>query len=239
MNLIAARRAKLSTAYSSALAYLSAGRELLTDAAWDLNHELTFSIECLMAECELLIANMTSAEPRLTMLAQLARKQRDFAIVTRLRLTLYTALDQSDRCVDVFLEFLARGGTTWSRHPSRDEVLREYERIWTLLGSRQIEDLLDLPLMMNADVLDALDVFTEIVHPAMFYDENLSSLAVCRIVSLSLEHGNCDASCFGYVWFAMFAGPRFNNYGDGYRFGRLALTWWRSAGLFVIRPGHT
>ncbi len=55
----------------------------------------------------------------------------------------------------------------------------------------------------------------------MFYDENLSSLAVCRMVNLSLEHGNCDGSCFGYVWFAMFAGPRFNNYKDGFRFGQL------------------
>ena len=66
-----------------------------------------------------------------------------------------------------------------------------------------------------------LDVFTEIVHPAMFYDENLAALAVCRMVNLSLEHGNCDGSCFGFVWFAMFAGPRFNNYKDGFRFGQL------------------
>ena len=41
------------------------------------------------------------------------------------------------------------------------------------------------------------------------------------MVTLCLEHGNCDASCFGYVWFGMFAGPRFNNYTDGFRFGQL------------------
>jgi signal transduction histidine kinase len=41
------------------------------------------------------------------------------------------------------------------------------------------------------------------------------------MVSLSLEHGNGDGSCFGYVWFAMFAGPRFGNYKDGFRFGQL------------------
>src|SRR4029078_5494548 len=111
----------------------------------------------------------------------------------------------------------------WAPHPNREEVLREYERIWTLVGDRQIEELLDLPLMTNPDVLDALDVFTEIVHPAFFYDANLSSLVVCRMVRLSLEHGNCAASCLGYVWFAMFAGPRFNNYKGGYRFGQLGF----------------
>ena len=99
--------------------------------------------------------------------------------------------------------------------------MREYNRIWSLVGNRQIEDLVDLPLLDDPDVLDMLDVFTEIVHPAMFFDENLSTLVVCRMVSLCLEHGNCDASCFGYVWFGMFAGPRFNNYKDGFRFGQL------------------
>jgi predicted ATPase/signal transduction histidine kinase len=231
LNLMAARRAKASTAYTSALRYLGVGRALLTEATWELNYDLTFAIECLMAECELLTADMVAAENRLTMLAQRAGNQHDFAVVTRLRLTLYTTLDQSDLCVDVFLDYLRRGGTVWSRHPTRDEVLREHDRIWTLVGNRQIEQLLDLPLMTDPDVLDTLDVFTEIVHPAFFYDENFSSLVVCRMVSLSLEHGNCDASCFGYVWFAMFAGPRFNNYKGGYRFGQLGFDLVEKRGL--------
>ena len=41
------------------------------------------------------------------------------------------------------------------------------------------------------------------------------------MVNLSIEHGNSDASCFAYVWFAIIAGPRFGNYKDGFRFGRL------------------
>lgn len=231
LNLVAGKRAKASTAYASALKYLRAGSALLIAATWELNYELIFSIECLMAECELLTADLRAAESRLKMLAQKVKTEHDFAVVTRLMITLYTTLDQSDLCVDVFLEYLRRGGTVWARHPKRDEVLHEYDRVWTLVGNRQIEELLDLPLMTNPDVLDALDVFTEIVHPAFFYDENLSSLVVCRMVSLSLEHGNCDASCFGYVWFGMFAGPRFNNYKDGYRFGQLGFDLVEKRGL--------
>ena len=164
---------------------------------------------------------MVAAESRLTMLAQRARSRHDFAVVTRLQITLYTTLDRSDRAIEVFLDYLRRNGTDWSPHPARDDVMQEYNRIWSLVGDRQIEDLVDLPLLDDPDVLDMLDVFTEIVHPAMFFDENLSTLVVCRMVSLCLEHGNCDASCFGYVWFGMFAGPRFNNYKDGFRFGQL------------------
>ena len=164
---------------------------------------------------------MVAAEGRLTTLAQRAKSRHDFAAVTRLQITLYTTLDRSERAIGVFLDYLRRNGTDWSPHPTRKDVMQEYNRIWSLVGDRQIEDLVDLPLLDDPDVLDMLDVFTEIVHPAMFFDENLSTLVVFRMVSLCLEHGNCDASCFGYIWFGMFAGPRFNNYADGFRFGQL------------------
>ena len=221
LNLLAARQAKASTAFASARKYLEVGRSLLTLQTWALNYELIFAIEVLMAECELLTADMGAAEERLTVLSARAKPGRDFAAVTRLQLTLYTTLDRTELAVDLFLDYLRHHGTDWSKHPGRDEVEREYDRIWSALGERQIEDLVDLPSLADPDVIDMLDVFTEIVHPAMFYDENLSSLAVCRMVNLSLEHGNGDGSCFGYVWFAMFAGPRFDNYRDGFRFGQL------------------
>ena len=54
LNLIAGRRAKLSTAYDSALKYLRAGRALLAEETWERNQQLIFSIEYLTAECELL-----------------------------------------------------------------------------------------------------------------------------------------------------------------------------------------
>ena len=221
LNLIAGRRAKLSTAYDSALKYLRAGSALLTEESWERNYRLIFSIEYLMAECELLTADKGAAESRLSSLAQRATNRHDFCVATRLRLTLYTTLDRSDLAVDVFLDWLRRDGTVWSNHPTREDAMREYERIWDLLGRRAIEELIDQPLITDPDVLDTLDVFTEIMTPSQLFDEHLNSLVICRLVTLSLEHGNCDASCFAYVWLAMFAGPRFNNYKDGFRFGQL------------------
>ncbi|CCE10690.1 PAS sensor protein [Bradyrhizobium sp. STM 3843] len=231
LNFIAGRRAKTSTAYASSLNYLSASRALLTEDSWDDNYELMFSIEVLTAECELLTAQMPAAEARLSMLAHRARSRHHVAIVARLRLRVYTALDRSDRAVEVCIEFLRSRGTDWSPRPTRDEVLRECERIWSQLGDRHIEDLLDLPLMTDPDVLDVLNVLVEVQTPALFYDENLSSFVICRMVNLSLEHGNSDGSCYAYVWLAIIAGPRFGNYQGGFRFGRLGYDLVEKRGL--------
>jgi len=231
LNLIAGRRAKLSTAYESALKYLKAGGEMLTEDTWAKNYSLKFSTEYLMAECELLTGKLSEADERLSRLAERAQSRHDFCIATRLRLTLYTALDRSDRAAEVFVEWLERDGTVWKGHPSRDDVMREYERIWELLAGRRIEDLFEMPLITDPDVLDTLDVFTEIVTPALLFDEHLSSLVVCRMVNLSLEYGNCDGSCFCYVWLGMFAGPRFDNYKDGFRFAQLGYDLVEKRGL--------
>ena len=61
LNLIAGRRAKRSTAYDSALKYLRSGRALLTEETWDRNYPLIFSIEYLIAECELLTVTVCLA----------------------------------------------------------------------------------------------------------------------------------------------------------------------------------
>src|SRR6185437_7843424 len=178
-----------------------------------------------------LTTDMAAAETRLAMLAERARSAHDIALVARLRITLYTALDRSDRAVEVFLEFWRGRGTDWSARPAEEEVLREYEHVWAVLGSRQIEELVDLPLISNPEVLDSLVVLSEVVTPAMWTDAGLHALVICRMVSLSLEHGNSDGSCYAYVWLGMFAGPRFGNYQAGFRFGKLGYELVEQRGL--------
>jgi PAS domain S-box-containing protein len=221
LNLIAGRRAKNSTAYASALKYAQAGRSLLMDDTWNRNHELVFSLECLLGECEFLTTDMAAADGRLSMLAGRARSPHDVAVVTRLRLNLFTSLDRFDRGVQVFLEYLRGHGTDWSPHPTDEEVLREYDRIWSLLGSRQIEELVNLPVATDPDLLDVLELFLAISATSLYFDANLHALMACRMVTLSLVHGNSDASCFAYVRFAMVAGPHFGNYQAGFQFAKL------------------
>ena len=107
----------------------------------------------------------------------------------------------------------------------------EYERIWSQLGSREIEELIELPLMNDAASLATLDVLTKVWAPAMFTDANLVALVTCRAVNLSLERGNSDGSCFAYVMLAMVAGVRFGDYQAAFRFGQLGYDLVEKRGL--------
>jgi predicted ATPase/signal transduction histidine kinase/GAF domain-containing protein len=231
LNLRAGERAKASTAYASALKYLIAGAALLGDDCWERRHELAFALELHRGECEFLTGEPAAAAERLTVLSSRAANTVEQATVACLRVDLYTTLDQSDRAVAVGLEYLRHLGIEWSPHPTQEEARREYERIWSQLGSRVIEELIELPLMSDPASLATLDVLTKVLPPALFTDANLLSLAICRAVNLSLEHGNSDGSCFAYVWLGVIAGPHFDNYKAGFRFGLLGYQLVEKRGL--------
>jgi PAS domain S-box-containing protein len=222
LNLLAGQRAKDTTAYASALSYLTVGEALLPEDSWERRHELAFALALRRGECEFLTGAMAEAERRLSALSNRAVNTVERATVACLRADLYTALDQSSRAIAVGLDYLQHLGIDWSPHPTKEEARREYERIWSQLGDRTIESLIDLPLMSDPASLATLDVLAKIVPPAFYTDANLLALITCRAVNLSFERGNCDASCSAYEWLSMLAGPHFGDYrAVVYRFGQL------------------
>ena len=231
LNLIAGKRAKISTAYASALEYLVAGCALLAEDSWERRYTLTFALEFERAECEFLTGDFAAAEERLSILSERATNLVDSAAVTCLRAELYMTLDQRNRAVEVCLEYLRRIGVDWSPHPTKDQVEREYTKIWRQLGARAIEQLVDLPLMTDSDCRATLDVLSVFATPAWYADENLHDLVGAHMANLSLEHGNSDGSCHAYALLGTILGSNLGQYQAGFRFGKLAVDLIEKRGL--------
>ena len=199
--------------------------------------DLAFALELNRAECEHVTGQAGPAEERLSALATHAATPVERAAVACLRMDLYLTLDQSSRAIAVGLDCLRSMGVEWSPHPSEEEARREYERIWSQLGTSAIEDLVDLPVMSDPSSLATLDILTKLAIPAHATDSNLRVLVSCRAVNLSLERGNCDASCFAYVWLGAIAGARFGDYQAGYRLGRIGYELVEQRGWKRLQPG--
>ncbi|QNI30488.1 sigma 54-interacting transcriptional regulator [Alloacidobacterium dinghuense] len=221
LNLVAGKRAKAATAYASALKYFIAGEALLNNDPWESRRDLILGLELHRAECEFLTGELAVAEKRLTTLSSRAANTVERATVQCLRIDLYTVLEQPDRAVAACLEYLRHLGVEWPIHPSEDQARSEYERIWSQLGNREIEEVMDFPLMSDPTSVATLDVLTKVLPAALFTDWNLVAMVICRAISLSIERGNSDGSCVAYVFFSKVAGPRFGDYKAGFRFGQL------------------
>ncbi len=235
LNLMAGERAKGSAAYSEALAYLSVGVSLLAEQGWERQRDLIFALEMNLAECGFVTGELEAAERRLEELSRCAISTIERASVTSLFLDLYMALGQMSRAVDIGLDYLKHLGIDWSAHPASEDARREYNLIWELLENREIEDLIDLPLMTDPALLATMDVLIKLRPPALFTDANLTSMVICKAVNLSLEHGNTDGSCYAYASLGIVAGPRFGNYAEAFRFGKLGYDLVERRGLDRFR----
>jgi PAS domain S-box-containing protein len=236
-NLLAGRRAKASAAYASALIYFTAGAALLPEDSWERRHELTFALELHRAECEFLTGALAEAEQRLNVLSTRAASTVERATVVCARIDLYASVGRNARAIAVGLDCLRNLGIHWSPHPTEEEARREYDRIWSQLGSRPIEELVDLPMMTDPASLATLDVLTKVFAAAKYTEANLACLVICRAVNLSIERGNCDGSTFAYVMVGAVAGARFGDYRGGFRLGQLGYELVEQRGLRGSQAG--
>jgi PAS domain S-box-containing protein len=237
LNLIAGGRAKATTAYASAVTYFTAGAALLPEDSWERRHELTFALELHRAECEFLTGALAEAEQRLNVLSTRAASTVERATVVCARIDLYASVGQNARAIAVGLDCLRNLGIHWSPHPTEEEARREYDRIWSQLGSRPIEKLVDLPMMTDPASLATLDVLTKIFAAAKYTEANLACLVICSAVNLSIERGNCDGSTFAYVMVGAVAGARFGDYRGGFRLGQLGYELVEKGGLRGSQAG--
>jgi PAS domain S-box-containing protein len=222
IDLRAGRKAKASAAYASAGAYFSCGMALLDERDWGSQYELTFGLWLERAECELLSGNLEKAEQLIAELLERGASKVDQAAVYHLKVLLHIVKAENPQAVDSALECLHLFGIDMPPHPTWDEVQSEYETVWQTLDGRPIESLIDLPLMTDPELQAAMDVLSVLTPPAYFTDTRLYCLHVCRMVTISIQHGTSGASAHAYGYCGFMLGPFFHRYADAHRFATLA-----------------
>ncbi|HEU5297842.1 MAG TPA: ATP-binding sensor histidine kinase [Burkholderiaceae bacterium] len=226
LNLRAGGKAKLASAYQAARVYFNAGIAVLD--AWhpSLNHELAFALWFEAAQCEYLCGDFDRAEAMFATLLQHATSALDKARVHSLRMI---QLENMSRYADALAS--AREGLSLFDVALPDDeaqkeaaLEREVNAIEASLGQRSIASLIDLPTMSAPAIRMVMSILTDIWSPVYILgDAALARLISAMLVRLSLEHGNCEESAYGYVTHAITVGPVRQDYAAAYAFGTLAL----------------
>ena len=105
------------------------------------------------------------------------------------------------------------------------------------LGSRTIDDLIEMPLMGDPASLATMGVFNKMETPGARADKNLEVHVVSYAVNLSLERGNCDGSSLAYQRLAIVAGARFGEYQTALKLGHLGYELVERCGLKRFQAG--
>ncbi|WNG36802.1 AAA family ATPase [Archangium violaceum] len=222
LNAEAGRKAKASTAFGSAVAYLSTAFQLLPGDPWETDAGLAFRIQFDRATCEFMSGHAAEARRLVEELLPRARTRPETAAVYRLKANLHIAAGEIPAAIGCLLECLAQLGMPMSPRPSWEEVVAANEEVGKLLGERPIASLVDLPRMVDPDTEAVMSVLGTLFVPALLTDPNLLILNLCRMVSLSIRHGNNGSAAQGYGWYGVVLGSTFKRHQEAHAFGKLA-----------------
>ncbi|MBN1205639.1 MAG: AAA family ATPase [Myxococcaceae bacterium] len=222
LNAEAGWRAKASSAHRSAVACFSTAYSLLPENPWEGEHALAFKLRLDQASSEVMNGNAAEAHRLLEDLLPRARTRAEMADVYHFKSSLLVHSGDAEGALACLLDCLEKFGMPLPSRPSWEEVVAAYAEVWSLLGARPIESLLELPPSTDPDLQEAMRVLSSLSQPAFFCSINLHVLHICRMVTLSIRHGSTAASAHGYSWFGFLSSNVFKRYREGLAFSDLA-----------------
>jgi histidine kinase len=224
LNLLAAKKAKASTAYQPALEYLKIGMSLLSADVWTSDYPLAFAMAWDFSECAYLCGEFDTAEAQSEILLQRAQTDLEKAGVLRRRVGQYIVIGKLDEAIAIGLQALSLLGIDLSVQSAYLDVIREVLAAKWNLGRRPIASLSDLPEMTDPKLRLGMKLLMELGPSAYITgNENLMAVLAVRQVNLSMRHGNCPESAYAYAFYALILGGMLNDLKAGFAFGQLGM----------------
>ncbi|MEG3875600.1 protein kinase domain-containing protein, partial [Microcoleus sp. Z1_B5] len=224
LNLEAGGKARNSTAYAAAMVYLQTGIELLTANCWLLQYELTLNLYVAATEAAYLNADFEGMEQMAALVLQEAKTILDKIKIYEIQIAAQTAQSKVLEAIAVGRDALRLLGIDLPSEPDKATIGKALQALASQLQDRQIEQLVDLPLMTNPQTRAAMQLLRMLCAPIFQAMPGLLPLVTSTMVSLSLSFGNAPASTVGYAMHGMVLCAFLGKVETGYAFGKLALS---------------
>ena len=224
LNLAAARRAKTSAAFRTALGYLETGIGLLDDQAFDSHRETALGLHCEAAEASYLCTRFDRMEQHISVVLAHARTLDEKMQAHEVQIQGYIAQAKKWEAVRTALPVLRMLGHSFKETPGMPGILWALAKAKLALAGKTPEKLLDHKQMIDARALAALRVATRVASTAYVVSPNLFPVLVLKQVELSARLGNSPGSSFAYALYGTILCGVLGDIETGYRFGKLALS---------------
>ena len=226
LNLRSGKKAKTSTAYSTAHDYFSSGVKHLPSNPWNKHYSLTFELYREQSECAYLCGNFDQAEAGFKLLMKKAQTRLEKATIFNLRIIQFENMSQFPQAVKLGLEALNLFDIHFPENePEKLKLVdEEIEAIQQQLDGRKVSELVQLPVMQDAEKRICMKLLMTMWAPNYISgDITMTMLIAACMVRLSLQYGNTEESAYGYVTHAINLAARTGDHALAYEYGLLAL----------------
>ncbi|BAZ15772.1 ATP-binding region ATPase domain protein [Calothrix sp. NIES-4071] len=223
LNLLAGQKAKVATAYDSAVRYFNVGLRLLPANSWLTQYELVLALHQEAAEAAFLNGDFEQMEQLIKVVLQQAKSQLDKMKVYELQIKSCGVQRKLLEAVKLGLEVLEILGVKLTQSPTDDDIQKAIEETTANLAEKGIENLINLPSMTDAPKLAAFRLIVSLVPAAYQSAPALFILMACQQVNLSIQYGITSLSVSGFADYGIIFSGLLQDIEAAYKFGEVAL----------------
>ncbi len=224
LNLIAAGKAKVATAYAAAKIYLTMGIELLESDCWQNQYDLTLSLYKLATEVAYLNGNFEQMEIWADVVLQQAETTLEKVKIYEIKITAYASQNRLQEGIGIGLQALKLLGIIFPEHPHPSDLQRGLEEVMATATGKNPSAAIALPEMSDPQKLAMMSVLSSLFAPVYVSVPELMPLLVLEKVKLSIQYGNSPWSAFAYGVYGVILCGIVGDIESGYQFGKLALS---------------
>ncbi|EPR9086866.1 trifunctional serine/threonine-protein kinase/ATP-binding protein/sensor histidine kinase [Cronobacter dublinensis] len=217
LSLLAARRARFTGDYLSALNYLKTARALGHDAA-----SPDFMLDTEEAECHLALGHFDNTRALCEGLLIAPGALTEKALAALLLAEVYMRQSNPRLALETALRWLGVFGIHINREPTADECAQAWAHVRHRAGDAPAATFGTLSPMDNPEVDAVMNLLNSASLFASFSCPRLHFLLLCRMMHLTLDNGVCGASTTAMAWFGVLVGHRYGEYQLGFEYGTLA-----------------
>ncbi|NEQ36871.1 MAG: AAA family ATPase [Okeania sp. SIO3I5] len=236
LNLVACRKAKDANAYQTAREYASIGLDLLGENAWLQQYDLTLEFYELGAELAFLGGKFEVMEELIEIVIANTRSLLEQMNVYRIQLQSYSARNLLTEAIATAKQFLGQLGVSFPETPTQNDVQQALSEIEILIGNREIENFVNLPIMKDREKIAIVKIASSIMSSAYQSGALLFPLLVALSLKLSIQYGNTEGSAVTYSCYSIVACNVLQDIDVALKFGQLALQVASKLDLKVVKP---
>ncbi|MCU6665638.1 trifunctional serine/threonine-protein kinase/ATP-binding protein/sensor histidine kinase [Silvania hatchlandensis] len=221
LSLLAARRARRSGDYPSALSYIQTARAL-GDAGLATDVTNDFTLDSEEAGCEFALGNLESTRRLCDRILGSPGGLAEKALAANLLAEVYLRQSDNRLALEATLSWLAVFGIHVTRHPQVAECDEAWQSLCNRVGDNPQGHFTRLTRMTNTEIEAVMNLLNSASLFASFTHSRLHFILLCRMMHLTLDHGITGASTSAMAWFGVLIGHRYAEYRLGFQYGTLA-----------------
>ncbi|MBU0991790.1 MAG: diguanylate cyclase [Proteobacteria bacterium] len=223
LNLKAAKKAKVSAAFSPALKYLENGIALLEKNCWEKQYDLSLDIYTEAVETAYINGDLEKMDRFAEIVIEKAHTLVDKAKVFNIKINASYLQQDFSSSIELGFRTLKLFGIDLTEKPYQTAVLEELGIAMTALSGKTDEDLLNMADMSDPKILSIVQILTNLSTAAFQADPELSPLLFLKALNFFIENGNHPLAAIAYCGYGVILVAGLGDIKGAYRFGKLAF----------------